>query len=295
MKYLNLDPKAMLIAGGVCLSALLLSGCPGGYVPPPPPPPDPQAEYDEGFDDGFLVDDEYWQGFDDSYDTIDGGTIYYSGSEIPFYDELTYEAGYWDGVWYAYNDGYFVAYDYAFTVGFSEGYDIAFQPNYAAFLQNDVHLEYLDGGFSDGYNDGFSEGSVFGAWDYANGRSFDWLDAMLDYRAGTDLVVAGVATGEIELYEYGVDPNDLVKGTKQLRTADPARALAIRDSGAKADVPPISYRGIRPEVRTELTQRPATSPRSDTALTLTTTWIQRIDAYRATLDTKAAPAQTRGE
>ncbi|MBI1319554.1 MAG: hypothetical protein GC168_11495 [Candidatus Hydrogenedens sp.] len=293
MKYLTLDPKAILIATGLGLVALLLAGCPPIDNPPPT---DSQAEYDAGYDDGFAVDEEYWQGFDDSYDTVDGGTIYYSGSEIPYYDELSYDAGYWDGVWYAYNDGYFVAYDYAFTVGFSEGYDVAFQPGYAIFLQNDQHLEYLDGGFSDGYNDGFSEGSVFGAWDYANGWPFDWLDGMLDYRSGTDLDIAGVGTGYIELYQYGTDPVDLLKSTTPVRTADPAKALAIRnDAKQKADTHDLSYRDIPAAVRTDWNRDPATSPRSDAALRLDTTWLERIEEYRDAIGAKAAPKQSRGE
>lgn len=62
-----------------------------------------------------------------------------------------------------------MAYDYAFTVGFSEGYDIGYRPDWPDFLYSDQHVEYYDGGFTDGYNDGFSEGRVLGATDYAQG------------------------------------------------------------------------------------------------------------------------------
>ena len=216
--------SAMLLA-----ATLGLSGCPP-YVTDPDTEyvTDPDTEYDVGFADGFALDAKYWEGYDDSMNTVDAGpiySIYYSGGSIPYvenppYDGTHYEAGYWDGVWYAYNDGYFVAYDYAFTIGFSEGYDMAFQPGWRTFLANDVHTEYDDGGFSDGYNDGFSEGRVFGAWDYDAGWPFDWLDAMMDYRAGTDLVIGDVGTGEygpVYLYEYGTDPHDFLKSARSDR------------------------------------------------------------------------------
>lgn len=272
-------------------SALLLAGCPDGTV-------DPQVEYDLGFTAGFANDDEYWQGFADSYDTVDAGTIYYSGSEIPFYEDPPYDAGYWDGVWYAYNDGYFVEYDYAFTIGFSEGYDVAYQPGYEDFLENDTHYEYLDGGFTDGYNDGFSEGRVFGAFDYADDRDFDWLDAMLDYRDGTDLEVAGVSTGvdgPVELYEYGVDPADLVgKALSPLRPERDAAVPAIRATGgkAKAEAPTLSYRELPGNVQTDFSTRPTTSPRAAATLRVEGNWLSRIEAYRDALEA-AATAKSR--
>lgn len=273
-------------------SALLLAGCPTGG--------DPQVEYDLGFTAGFANDEEYWQGFADSYDTVDAGPIYYSGSEIPYYEDPPYDAGYWDGVWYAYNDGYFVEYDYAFTIGFSEGYDVGYQPGYADFLENDTHLEYLDGGFTDGYNDGFSEGRVFGAYDYADDRAFDWLDAMLDYRDGTDLEVAGVSTGvdgPVELYEYGTDPADLVsKALSPLRPERDGAVPSIRKSNdkAKAEVPAISYRDLPNDVATDFSRRPSTSPRNDTVtLSVEGNWLSRIEAYRAALEANAAAKSRR--
>lgn len=270
----------------VLLSAGLLSGCPV----PPDGNPDPQAEYDAGFLVGFARDSEYWRGFDDSYDTVDGGPIYYAGSEIPYLDELSYEAGYWDGTWYAYNDGYFVAYDYAFTIGFSEGYAAAFQAGWRSFLRNDQHVEWLDGGWTDGYNDGFSEGRVFGAWDWENGWPNDWLDAMLDYRGGTDLTIGGVSTGDagpVYLYEYGTDPNDLVKQGKQDGVGGPG----IRHFGnAKAEVPAISYRSLPSSVQQEFNVKPNYSPRSTAPLGLNTTWLERIDAYRKAISGKTMGA-----
>lgn len=280
MKYLNDKLRNAIRFVGICALPVLLMGCPPGTVI------DPQVEYDLGFVAGFAEDGEYWQGFDDSYDTVDFGPIYYTGSEIPIYDDPPYEAGYWDGVWYAYNDGYFVAYDYAFTIGFSEGYDVAFQPGYVAFLQGDTHTEYLDGGFSDGYNDGFSEGRVFGAYDYANFITFDWLDAMLDYREGTDLSVAGVSTGNsgpVFLYEYGTDPNDFAKSAT--RKGRDASKPGIRNlSVDKQDAPELSYRDLTPTVRSDFSVRPPTSPRSNAPLTLSTDWLDRIEAYRSALD-----------
>ncbi len=262
--------SAMLLA-----ATLGLTGC-------PPYLTDPDAEYDAGFADGFAVDEKYWEGYDDSMATVDAGPIYYSGGSIPYVTFPYYDAGYWDGVWYAYNDGYFVAYDYAFTIGFSEGYDMAFQPGWRSFLANDVHIEYLDGGFSDGYNDGFSEGRVFGAWDYDAGWPFDWLDAMMDYRAGTDLIIGGVGTGEygpVYLYEYGTDPHDFLKSVRANR-AKRGELLAVRNrDDAKAKSYELSYRPLTTEARNALNIAPTTSPRGDRKLTLGSTWLQRINEY----------------
>ncbi len=267
---------------GILLLALglttFLTGCPpdtgggGGNA---------QAEYDAGFDVGFAVDDEYWTGFYDSYDTIDFGPIYYSGSDIPILDTPPYDAGYWDGVWYAYNDGYFVEYDYAFVIGFSEGYDLAFSPDWPVLFAVDIHTEYLDGGFSDGYNDGFSEGRVFGAWDYENFWDFDWLGAMWDYRGGTDLSIGGLSTGNagpVFLYEYGTDPLDLIKRSRDTKGLDQRINPSMRFDRDK-EVPALSYRALPSDVQQEFNVLPTLSPRSTTTLLLQTTWLQRIDAY----------------
>jgi len=104
-------------------------------------------------------------------------------------EEETYDAGYYDGLWYAYNDGYFVSYDYGFTIGFSEGYDIGFSEFWYDFLVNDSHPEYYEGSFMDGYQDDFSKGSVFGARGYDVDFPFDWEGAMWDYRSGTDIFI----------------------------------------------------------------------------------------------------------
>jgi hypothetical protein len=277
------------------LAGLGLAGCPtvpgGGWS---------DAEYDAGFLVGFATDAEYWQGYADSYDTRDLGPIYYSGGEIPYVESPAYDAGYWDGVWYAYNDGYFVAYDYAFTIGFSEGYDVAFAPNWPDFLAVDEHFDYLDGGFSDGYNDGFSEGRIFGAYDWEFGLPFDWLDALLDYREGTDLEMGGVSTGDlgpVYLYEYGTDPNEFAKQAGPARTpraggnpsvripaGDPAKRLA---GAAKQETPALSYRPLPADVTNDLSVRPEISPRSDRALTLTDSWLDRVNAYRSAIGSKS--------
>lgn len=232
---------------------LLLSGCPQG---PGGGGGGDKFEYDAGFNDGFAEDSEYWQGFDDSYDTVDGGEIFYSGDLIPVLDDNSYDAGYYDGLWYAYNDGYFVAYDYAFTIGFSEGYDVAFGPDWEAFLVNDVHVEWLDGGFSDGYNDGFSEGRILGASDWLDGLSFDWLDALVWYQ-GTDefgnlndiyFEDLDVGTGEfgpVVLYLYGTNPHELVKGTltRNLRKGrDLNPSIRGKSLTKQDDLPELSYR-----------------------------------------------------
>ncbi|MBI2425691.1 MAG: hypothetical protein HYV27_22890 [Candidatus Hydrogenedentes bacterium] len=263
---------------GVMLTglSLLLMGCPGGLS-------EAQIQYDLGYVAGFAQDDEYWQGFDDSLDTVDGGAIYYSGSEIPFLDELSYDAGFYDGTWYAYNDGYFVAYDYAFTIGFSEGYDAAFASDWFVFLSNDEHVEWLDGGFTDGYNDGFSEGRILGATDYAQGLPFDWLDAMLYYREPNDVYIEelDLGTGEfgpVFLYEYGTDPLDLVKSRNAID-----KSLRNRRSGLqKQDSSGVVVRALRASDIDYYTYLPAESPRAPgRALLLDTTWLERIEAYEA--------------
>jgi hypothetical protein len=242
------------------------------------------SDYDRGFSDGFARDDWYWQGYDDSDATMDYSPLYYQGSDIPNPVSPEYDKGYWDGVWYAYNDGYFVCYDYAFTVGFSEGYDAAYFSGYLNFLATDQHVEYDNGGWADGYNDGFSEGRVFGANDYEQGLAFDWLDAMTDYRSGTDLNFAeiGVGTGAygpVILYEYGTDP--AAKALRGLAVRRTGVVPSIRaDSGMKAANPPaLSYRPLTSAVQEELNKRPTTTDRDPRPLTLTTTWLERVNAY----------------
>ncbi|MCF6285266.1 MAG: hypothetical protein L3K26_08755, partial [Candidatus Hydrogenedentes bacterium] len=135
MKYFLEYLKTHRLHAALIPTALLLAGCPTITGIPGTGSGDlGQIEYDAGFVVGFAEDGEYWQGFNDSYDTVDGGDIYYTGSQILQVEDPAYDAGYYDGVWYAYNDGYFVAYDYAFAIGFSEGYDIAFNGNWANFL-----------------------------------------------------------------------------------------------------------------------------------------------------------------
>lgn len=296
-----IGPKGLALA--LVPLALLLAGCPVTGVTI-----DPNVQYDAGFVVGFAQDSEYWKGFDDSYDTVDGGEIYYSGDLIPDLSEISYDAGYYDGLWYAYHDGYFVAYDYAFIIGFSEGYDVAFGPNWEAFLRSDVHVEWLDGGFSDGYNDGFSEGRILGASDWLDGLAFDWIDALVWYR-GTDangnlndiyfadLDLGTGVYGPVYLYLYGSNPFELVKG---LKASSPRKGRAytpsIRHQGVntKQDYEEgiISYRPLKAAVQTELDVHPTQTPRSDTKLTLETTWLERVNAYNAAYGTKSARERT---
>lgn len=296
MSNLKTHLKAQTLALAAVPLGLLLAGCPQGGVNI-----DPKIEYDAGFVVGFAEDGEYWQGFDDSYDTVDGGEIYYTGDLIPQYDDVSYDAGYYDGVWYAYNDGYFVAYDYAFTIGFSEGYDVAFGPDWESFLLNDVHVEWLDGGFSDGYNDGFSEGRILGASDWLDGLSFDWLDALLWYRSTDengnyndiyfeDLDLGTGIYGPVVLYLYGQNPFDLIAG-KSLRSLRPGRdnVPSIRSKSftkQAGDLPELSYRSLTAEVQSELSVRPTASSRSDKELTLESTWLDRVNAYNAAFSKK---------
>lgn len=268
-----LAPMVLLAGSGA------LMGCPSlGF-----------DDYDLGFEAGFAVDQEYWQGYDDSWDTRDGGEIYYTGHLIPELTDGSYDAGYYDGVWFAYNDGYFVAYDYAFTIGFSEGYDAAFASDWLPFIENDTHVEWLDGGFSDGYNDGFSEGRMLGAVDYLEGLPFDWLDAMNFYRAGEDVYIPelDLGTGEygpVWLYEYGTNPFDLIKGAK----VDGLRSLR-GGKYAKQDQHEISYRPLPTEVTSQLSVRPEASARGNRELRLTTTWLERINEYNAQYEKADTP------
>lgn len=249
----------------VLLTAVLLCGCPT------------TREYDAGYDEGFALDDWYWDGFYDSYDTEDDAPVYYAGGTIPSVLWPEYDRGYYDGIWAAYNDGYFVCYDYAFTVGFSEGYDAAYYPDYLDFLAGDTHVEYDNGGWGDGYNDGFSEGRIFGANDYEQALTFDWLDALLDYRSGTDLYFEEIdlgtgVYGPVYLYEYGTDPL-----AKQQSIRVPS-AKALRDLGGKNALEGMT-RPISSEVQTVLNCRPTTAGRGGYTLRLTTTWLDRIEAY----------------
>ncbi|HIJ65638.1 MAG TPA: hypothetical protein HPP77_06750 [Candidatus Hydrogenedentes bacterium] len=302
-------PMRLILA--LAAVALLSAGCPewdyaiwtpgSGHLPPTSDPG--KMWYDLGFDDGFAEDDWYWQGYDDSYDTVDFGPIYYQGSTIPFIEESTYQAGYWDGVWWAYNDGYFTSYRYAFIIGFSEGYDSAFWPDYLAFLASDEHIECLDGGWSDGYNDGFSEGRVFGANDYESYLPFDWMDALLDYEDGTDLYFDEVDVGTgvygpVYLYEYGTDPVDVIEGAAKNTAPSTERRNRIRaalerrkissdleaESGRDAedgDRDPDSYfRPLISSARQALDVAPAKSLRADRYLRLDTTWLERVSAYK---------------
>ena len=252
-----------------------LTGCPGLGID--------LGGYDAGFAAGLAVDAEYWQGYDDSWDTRDGGEIFYSGSEIPELNDDSFDAGRYDGIWYAYNDGYFVAYDYAFVIGFTEGYDAAHRFDWLTFIRDDVHVEWLDGGFSDGYNDGFSEGRMLGAVDYDEGLPFDWTDALLFYKSGEDVFIEALALGTGEfgpvfLYEYGLDPVDIINGVK---------TRSVRKQG---DAHEISYRTLPAAVITALTTSPSTALRGGRELTLDTTWLERINTYNGLFSKAATPS-----
>ena len=257
---------------------VLGAGCPSGT-------PTGDA-YDQGFDEGFALDDWYWDGYFDGYDTLGFSPIYYDASGIPYIDSPPYDAGYWDGVWYAYNDGYFVDYHYAFILGFSEGYDNAFWPDYLDFLYYDVHTEYENGGWSDGYNDGFSEGRVFGAYDYEAGLPFDWLDALLDYESGTDLYFEEVDVGTgvygpVYLYEYGTDPNTFKKAAALKRGTKAPLTIRANPLVKAVDIDSRSlYRSLDPQAQQDLQVTPTQSLRDSIGLRLDTSWLQRVNAYQ---------------
>lgn len=265
---------AALRTGAAVLLALAALGC---------PPDNPDSQYDIGFAAGFAQDGRYWDGYWDGWDMVDFAPIYYDTSDIPYVESPPYDAGYYDGIWYAYNDGYFVDYHYAFVVGFSEGYDNAYWSDYLAFLEFDQHTEFEHGGWVDGYFDGYSEGRVFGAADYEQGLSFDWLDALLDYESGTDLYFEEIDVGTgvygpVLLYEYGLDPNTLKMQAKAALRAKRG-PLTIRRTGEKADPLGDYFRPFNQEAANELNIAPTQSLRDSTTLRLTTSWLQRVNAY----------------
>ncbi len=260
------------------VAAAVLAGC--------PPPTGGLSEFDRGYDDGFAEDERYFEGYDDSWLTEGMGPIRYSGADIPFIDDETYLAGFWDGVYIAYNDGYFVAYRNAFIIGFSEGYDNAYWDDFLTFLANDFHTEYLHGGFSDAYNDGFSEGRVYGAFDFEAGLPFDWEDAFLDWEDLEDGVVdlyfeeIDIGTGEfgdVLLYEYNTDPNTFKSG-ECARTCSKSGFATLRSVPKQA----LGFERPLGEAReNELSVTPTTSERNERPLRLDTTWLERIQAGSA--------------
>lgn len=275
-------PAALtLLLGAITVN---VAGCPTGGLP--------DSTYDRGFDAGFAQDSWYYTGYADSWETVGAAPIFYRGGTIPFYDEDTYRAGYWDGVWYAYNDGYFVAYRYAFIIGFSEGYFVTFRRQYLEILANDDHIEYRNGGFDDGYNDGFTEGTFFGAFDYEAGLPFDWLSAFLDWQDGLDIYFEEIdeGTGQfgfVILYEWGTDPTEpLAKSIRGAKNRNEFRPW-MKYGGKQA----IDFaRPLTTEQRAALSVNPPTTPRSDIPLALDTTWLQRIEAYN---NAKSITLQTR--
>jgi hypothetical protein len=246
--------------------------------------------YQAGYSDGFADDDEYYFGYGDSWLTDTALPILYDGHLIPFLDDDSYDAGFYDGIFDAYNDGYFVAYRYAFIIGFSEGYDNAYWDDYLDFLANDFHAEFLHGGMLDAYNDGFSEGRVFGAFDYEAFLPFDWLDAFLDWQAGTDLYFkeVDVGTGEfgpVILYGWGQNPHDLldIREAGDDEVERPTQAISMREIGNTkgADETRVDIERIFSDEQIgQLNTNPLTTDRTDRDLTLTETWLERIEAYQ---------------
>ncbi|MFP6581143.1 MAG: hypothetical protein VCD00_01160 [Candidatus Hydrogenedentota bacterium] len=288
--------------------AIIISGCGGssdGHSEP-----EGIDDYNAGYDDGFADDFEYFLGYDDGFYTVGAGPIFYQGDLIPFSPDLTYTAGFWDGQFDAYNDGYFVEYRYAFIIGFSEGYDNAYWSDYLDFLANDMHIEYLHGGFSDGYNDGFSEGRIFGAFDYEVAFPFDWMDAFLDWESGTDLYFEEVdkGTGEfgpVILFEWGVNPHELFaldaldEATHETRSTVPA--MRMRKTKVEGDsIEPRAEtrvveatRPLTDEQAVALDTSPISTSRTDRNLTLTSTWLERIESIQAVPDGAQRDARTR--
>lgn len=287
--------------------AIMINGCGSGGGGGSEP--EGIDEYNAGFDDGFADDSEYFLGYDDGFDTVGAGPIFYQGDLIPFSEALTYTAGYWDGQFEAYNDGYFVEYRFAFIIGFSEGYDNAYWSDFLDFLANDMHIEYLHGGFSDGYNDGFSEGRIFGAFDYEVAFPFDWMDAFLDWESGTDLFFEEVnkGTGEfgpVILYEWGTNPHELFEldeAARDTRSTTPAirmRKTKVEGDTIESRVETRVVEATRPltdEQSTVLDTSPISTSRTERGLTLTSTWLERIESIQAVPDAAQRDARTRAE
>ncbi len=274
-----------LAIAAMAAASIFVVGCPST--------PDYPTTYEEGFEDGFAKDSLYWDGYYAGYDTLSSTPIYYDVSGIPYVTSPPYDAGYYDGKWYAYNDGYFVDYTYAFVLGFSEGYDNAYWPDYLDFLDTDQHTELGNGGWTDGYNDGFTEGRVFGANDYEQGLPLDWMDALLDYQSGTDLYFQEVDVGTgvygpAVLYEYGVDPNE-AKTAGSVRPSHFTRSLRPGPNTKEVDLSSRNmFRTLTTEAQSDLQVTPKKSKRNDTLnLRLTTSWLARIDTY---LDSEAKSA-----
>ena len=253
----SLRQRHMLRLLIISIVMCFFAGCPGTPV-------SDQTRYNHGYDAGYASKEYYWDGFDDSYYSLE-----YDAGTFPFYEVLSYDAGKWDGLWASYNDGYFDCYHYAFVIGFSEGYDATFdREDYLGFLDLDMHDEYDDGTWDDGYNDGFSEGRVFGAADYEEGFSYDWLASLLEYEAGLDLEFAEVAVGtvgsnypRITIYVYGTDPSSKASEKK------------LEGIEEKQIDPLIEY----------LNFFYYDSPRGGPIINLTGTWLERIDRYLAAI------------
>ncbi len=268
------DSKRLAVCGALLAAIAALTGC---------PPPSEISENERGYNDGFAEDDRYFEGYDDSWLTEGAAPILYSGGEIPFIDDATYMAGFWDGAFDAYNDGYFVSYRSAFIIGFSEGYDNGYQSDYPAFFATDVHDEFLHGGFSDGYNDGFSEGRVFGAFDYSSDPPFppDWENAFFDWEDIEDgfidayLEDIGIGTGEfgpVILYFWGDDPNTFKSAGRSAMRAKGSTAMLRSASKQDASI----QRPLGETREAELSITPTTSLRNELPLTVQTTWLERI-------------------
>jgi len=272
--------RALALLLGVSIAAVGCGGGGGGGG---------ATSYEAGYGDGFADDNEYYTAYNHSWDTDTAAPILYDGDLIPFLDDGSYDAGLYDGFFDAYNDGYFVAYRYAFIIGFSEGYDNAFWSDYLDFLASDFHAEFLHGGMLDAYNDGFSEGRIFGAFDYEAFFPFDWLDAFLDWEAGTDLYFKEVdkGTGEfgpVVLYGWGQNPHELVGIREAGDSERPAQAIAMRKTGKSKGVGGDNRvdleRTLTDDQRVQLNTVPITTDRTDRDLTNIQTWLQRIEAYQ---------------
>lgn len=272
----------------VGLALVVIPACGGGGGGSKP------SAFQRGFNAGFAQDEDYFDGYDDSWLTRDDSPILYRGNDIPFIDDASYDAGFNDGRWTAYHDGYFVAYRSAFIIGFSEGYDNAFWPDYLNFLDLDIHDEWGDGGFDDGYNDGFSEGRIFGAFDYESALPFSWDDAFLDWQEGTDLYFEEVdlGTGDLGpviLYEWGTDPT-LEKSAQTIRTRSTHKGMTMRRSSTEKSAAKSAEDLPRPlttEQEEELSVTPSASLRDARDLRIEESWLERVDSVLT--NEKSAP------
>ena len=122
---------------------------------------------------------------------------------------------------------------------------------------------------------------------------------MTDYRSGTDLYFEELllGTGEygpVYLYEYGLDPAAVKTAGRTLRRGPAFGAIRTGIAAKDGQAQELSYRPLTEEIRGDLDKKPDTVSRGGRALTIETTWLERIEAYNNALETGAKSVNERG-